>query len=91
MILKLFSVRDIKVDYSPVFSFFDEVVAQREIALLLEQGNNEISKFPYDRELWYIATFDTEKGIIFDNEKPFMVCQISSLLPKKVEEQRSEI
>lgn len=64
-IKKLYSVRDSKASYFMApFVAVNEAIAVRNIRAAINQGNNDVAKFPEDHSLWYVGTFNEETGKI---------------------------
>lgn len=66
MLVNVYVIKDVKSGFdAPLTSYGNELVAKRECASLFKSGKqNRITEFPEDFELWQVACFDTETGVI---------------------------
>lgn len=62
--MKLYSIRDRKVNYNTPFEAKNDTVARRSFDATRKAENSMIGMYPEDYELWLIGYFDEEKGTI---------------------------
>lgn len=81
MTQKMFSIRDSKGEfYSSPFYKKTDAEAQRDFATLVRDGNNQVSKYPEDFDLYFIGTFDDITGKVDALATPHHVIKATALI-----------
>lgn len=82
MILKLFSLRDIKAaSFSAPFLCANVQVAKRIVVDMLAEGRALAARHPEDFELYEVASFDDANGKVVPLDAPVFVIGCISLMP----------
>lgn len=82
MIYSLYSVRDIKNGFQPPFASQNDDMAQRDFSMAINSGKGILSACPEDFELYKVATFDTDFGLVELTGKPDFVVSGNDLRKK---------
>ena len=64
LMLGVYSIRDKKAGYSPVFCMENDDYCKRQLPLLC---NDMMSRYPEDFQLYRVGSFDTDAGEVVDN------------------------
>lgn len=83
MILKAFSIRDVKVDFRPPFFLQNEALAIREMNRALKDPTSQVACYVEDLQLFRVGEFDTNTGVFNSYVKPEFICDIKSLISKE--------
>jgi hypothetical protein len=85
----LCSVYDQKAKrFGPVQTHTHMVDAERLLKDIIDQGNNNIAKFPKDFSLFKVADYDTSSGKIDHLSTHVLVCHASDLVHDVQDEKR---
>lgn len=73
MILGVYSMRDLKTEFTaPTFSMND-AVALRSFEAAIVQAHGELFTHKEDFQLFRIGSFDTEAGVLFPEKLPVLI------------------
>lgn len=72
MIANLYSLRDLKSQFTPPIALKNDDMAKRYMAQLVEEDKT-INKFPEDFDLVRVGKFDTENGTLQEPENT-LIC-----------------
>ena len=64
MIVRLYSVQDLKVGFGAPYSAPNDAVAVRSFTAAVNDPQTTLHDFPQDYRLWYIADLDTDTGAV---------------------------
>lgn len=65
MIVKLYAVKDIKIDYGTPFALPNNAVALRTFKdLANDSSRNIVNEAIDDKEIWLVGSYDTSTGIL---------------------------
>lgn len=82
MILKAYSLRDLKADnFHAPFFVPSEAHARRLLSELIQNKNSEVGKYTADFILYHIGSLETETGALTP-VNPSEVCSALSAMPK---------
>lgn len=83
MKLKLYSIRDNKSGvYQAPSHAVNDVVVMRSLQTVLREGNNLLSRYPGEFDLYQVAEFDDESGTAMPLPQGNRhVCTIAALVP----------
>lgn len=80
MIIHYYCIRDIKSNtFNRPFGGLTVEQVKRSIYTSIAQGNSDIAQFPEDFELYLIADFDDQTGII-TGQNPSMICNCREIV-----------
>lgn len=80
MKIQYYCIRDIKSNtFNRPFGGLTVEQVKRSIYASILQGNSEIAQFPEDFELYLIADFDDQTGII-TGQNPVMICNCREIV-----------
>ena len=80
MKIQYYCIRDIKSNtFNRPFGGLTVEQVKRSIYASIAQGNSEIAQFPEDFELYLIADFDDQTGIV-TGQNPAMVCNCREIV-----------
>lgn len=68
MIVNLYAIKDIKIDYGTPFALPNNAVALRTFKdLANDSSRNIVNEAIEDKELWLIGSYDTSNGVVASN------------------------
>lgn len=71
MQLKMYAVRDAKAEtFNPPFYKHTHGEAERDFVTLVNDGKSTLNQYPDDFDLYYIGSYDTDKGIAKSLDTP---------------------
>lgn len=78
--MKVYSIKDVKGAFDAPFLALNDQLAARNVKTFVNNGQkgNTLSLYPEDFELWRIAEFDEETGVITPTELS-CVCRLVAL------------
>ena len=77
MILKMYALKDELNGFTPVIPFTSDELAKRYLKDQYE-SNPTVKNTPADFSIWYIASYDTDTGILSQSDQPTLVERASS-------------
>lgn len=84
---RVYTMRDIVAENYGMPSYFvNDQVAMRSIKAAVQQPKSQLAQVIDDMEVYVVAEFDDQTGIMKPFDKHILVCKGSSLFPKNVGE-----
>ena len=85
MLRRVYAVRDDKQnEYNTPVLIPNDAVASRSFGDMISTDKNSlIARHPGDYSLWFLGTFDAERGIFSQDEKPYVVARASDFAVKE--------
>jgi len=78
--MRIFSIYDSKAKfYTQTIADKNSASAERNFKTAVNTSGTDFNRYPEDYQLYELAGFDPETGIVSPHSKPLLICNASSL------------
>lgn len=80
LVIGLYAIKDEKMGvFFPPFASPSHIEAQRKAGIMTLQEDGQLNHYPADYSLYHVGDYDTNRGIIIEQDSPIFVDTMSAL------------